>query len=142
MMPSCAAPRICSLRVGRACDMVFAHIARSATAVQGHALAAGPMAGANATNGSLYLWERAGVRVATRPTTPPGPVPVRYGSADMTQVRNPAEHHLTSTVRPPDFDAFWAEIMATAERIPLNPTIDPLAWRSTEAVDVFEIGYD
>jgi cephalosporin-C deacetylase len=60
----------------------------------------------------------------------------------MPQVRNPAEHHPTSTVRPPDFDAFWAEIMATAERIPLNPTIEPLAWRSSEAVDVFEIAYD
>jgi cephalosporin-C deacetylase len=60
----------------------------------------------------------------------------------MTQLRNPTEHHPTSTVRPPDFDAFWAEIMATAERIPLNPTIEPLAWRSSETVDVFEIGYD
>jgi cephalosporin-C deacetylase len=60
----------------------------------------------------------------------------------MTQVRNPAEHHPSSTVRPPDFDAFWAEIMATAQGIPLNPTMAPLAWRSTEAVDVFEIGYD
>jgi cephalosporin-C deacetylase len=60
----------------------------------------------------------------------------------MSQVRNPAEHHPTSTVRPPDFDAFWAETMSAAERIPLNPTIEPLAWRSTEAVDVFEIGYD
>src|SRR5216683_7928660 len=68
--------------------------------------------------------------------------PVRYGSADMPQIRNPAEHHPTSTVRPPDFDAFWAEIMATAERIPLNPAIEPLVWRSTDAVDVFDIAYD
>lgn len=60
----------------------------------------------------------------------------------MTQVRNPAEHHPTTTVRPPDFDAFWAEIMATAERIPLNPTIQPVAWRSTDTVDVFDIAYD
>src|SRR5205085_3537399 len=60
----------------------------------------------------------------------------------MTQPRNPAEHHPTSTVRPPDFDAFWTEIMAAAERIALNPSIEPLAWRSTEQVDVFEIGYD
>jgi cephalosporin-C deacetylase len=32
--------------------------------------------------------------------------------------------------------------MAAAQGIPLNPTIEPVAWRSTETVDVFEIGYD
>ena len=37
-------------------------------------------------------------------------------------MRDPARHHPTSTVRPADFDAFWAEVMAEAARIPLNPT--------------------
>jgi cephalosporin-C deacetylase len=58
------------------------------------------------------------------------------------QLRNPAQHHPTSTVRPADFDAFWAEIMSVADRIPLNPSIQPVASRSTSTVDVFEIGYD
>ena len=49
----------------------------------------------------------------------------------MSQVRNPAEHHPTSTVRPPDFDAFWAEIMAAAEGLPLNPTLELVPLRST-----------
>jgi cephalosporin-C deacetylase len=58
------------------------------------------------------------------------------------QLRDPSQHHPTSTVRPADFDAFWAEIMAASDRIPLNPSIQPLASRSTDTVDVFEIGYD
>jgi cephalosporin-C deacetylase len=60
----------------------------------------------------------------------------------MPQLRNPALNHPTTTVRPPDFDAFWADIMAAAARIPLNPSVEPQAWRSTETVEVFEIGYD
>jgi cephalosporin-C deacetylase len=58
------------------------------------------------------------------------------------QLRDPAQHHPSTTVRPADFDAFWAEIMAAADRIPLNPGILPLTGRSTPSVDVFEIGYD
>jgi cephalosporin-C deacetylase len=60
----------------------------------------------------------------------------------MSEVRNPAERHQTSTVRPADFDAFWAEIMAAAAGIPLNPSIERVALRSTADVEVFEIGYD
>ncbi|MGI9148757.1 MAG: acetylxylan esterase [Chloroflexota bacterium] len=56
--------------------------------------------------------------------------------------RDPAKHHPTTAVRPPDFDAFWAEIMAAADRIPLRASVEAVAARSTSSVDVFEIGYD
>jgi cephalosporin-C deacetylase len=64
----------------------------------------------------------------------------------MTQItqrtRRPAEQSGTSVVRPPDFDAFWAAIMAEANAIPLNPTMEHVPLRSTDEVDVYEIGYD
>jgi cephalosporin-C deacetylase len=60
----------------------------------------------------------------------------------MTRLRNPAEDHHCSTTRPPDFDAFWEDILASAARIPLNASMRPVPLRSTAQVDVFEIGYD
>lgn len=48
----------------------------------------------------------------------------------------------TSVTRPPDFDQFWAEIMAEADAIPLNPSMTHIPMRSTDEVDVYEIGYD
>ncbi len=48
----------------------------------------------------------------------------------------------SSTVRPADFDSFWTDIMATAGRQPLNPSMEPLPERSTDAVEVFDIRYD
>jgi len=59
----------------------------------------------------------------------------------QTQMRDPARHHPTTTVRPPDFDAFWADLLATAEQIPLRPTLEPVAARSTDEVEVLEVGY-
>lgn len=56
--------------------------------------------------------------------------------------RPPAETFRTSVHRPPDFDEFWAEIMATADAIPLNPSLEPVPLRSTGQIEVFEIGYD
>ncbi len=56
--------------------------------------------------------------------------------------RGAAERHETSVVRPDDFDAFWAEAMAEADAISLNPSLVPVAGRSTAEVDVFAIGYD
>lgn len=58
------------------------------------------------------------------------------------EVRKPADMHLTSVVRPPDFEEFWQETMADAGRIPLNPAMSRVAMRSTPEVDVFEIHYD
>ena len=60
----------------------------------------------------------------------------------MAAVRKPAESYGTTTTRPDDFDAFWAAIMAEAAAIPLNPSMEHLPHRSTEQVDVYEIGYD
>jgi cephalosporin-C deacetylase len=57
-------------------------------------------------------------------------------------LRKPPETFGTSTTRPDDFDAFWTAIMAEADTIPLNPTLERVAMRSTPEVDVFEIGYD
>src|SRR5207237_7782602 len=65
-----------------------------------------------------------------------------WGLYTAAVVRDPAANHPTSVRRPADFDAFWADIMATAARIPLGPSVDAIAARSTEAVEVFEIGYD
>jgi cephalosporin-C deacetylase len=48
----------------------------------------------------------------------------------------------TSTVRPADFDSFWADIMATADQLPLNASVEPLPARSTDAVEVFDVRYD
>ncbi len=60
----------------------------------------------------------------------------------MQQVRQPADQYRTTTVRPPDFDQFWAEIMAAAAEIPLRPSLEHVPMRSTDQVDVYEIGYD
>jgi cephalosporin-C deacetylase len=58
------------------------------------------------------------------------------------QPRDPQRNHATSVRRPSDFDSFWADIMATAANVPLNPSMERVAGRSTNTVDVFEIGYD
>lgn len=60
----------------------------------------------------------------------------------MQRVRKPADQYGTKTVRPPDFDRFWAEIMTAAAEIPLNPSLEHVPLRSTDQVDVYEIGYD
>ncbi len=60
----------------------------------------------------------------------------------MQQVRQPADQYRTKTIRPPDFDQFWAEIMAAAAEIPLRPSLEHVPMRSTDQVDVYEIGYD
>jgi len=56
--------------------------------------------------------------------------------------RKPAGQLGTTTVRPPDFDDFWAAIMAEANAIQLNPTMELVPMRSTAEVDVYDIGYD
>lgn len=60
----------------------------------------------------------------------------------QTLVRRPPDLHQTSVHRPPDFDAFWHDIMTEAAGIPLNPAIERVPMRSTPEVDVFEIHYD
>jgi cephalosporin-C deacetylase len=61
----------------------------------------------------------------------------------MLQIgRDPAARHPTSTVRPPDFDAFWKDLLDVANHIPLAATMHAVETRSTDEVNVFEIGYN
>jgi cephalosporin-C deacetylase len=50
--------------------------------------------------------------------------------------------YATSVERPADFDEFWADVMAEANSIPLNATLQHVPLRSTHDVDVYEIHYD
>ncbi|HEX4212587.1 MAG TPA: acetylxylan esterase [Candidatus Dormibacteraeota bacterium] len=58
----------------------------------------------------------------------------------MTSVRDP-EHYELNLARPADFDGFWAEVLAQAGEIPLEPVMEPVPLRSTDDVEVFEIRY-
>lgn len=60
----------------------------------------------------------------------------------MQRSRQPPEEFRTSLTRPPDFDQFWAATMAEADAIPLDPTMQHVALRSDDEVDVYEIHYD
>lgn len=60
----------------------------------------------------------------------------------MQVTRKRPELFGTTTTRPPDFDDFWAAIMAEVNEIPLNPSLKHVPMRSTDDVDVYEIGYD
>lgn len=57
-------------------------------------------------------------------------------------MRLSAEDYGTTTRRPTDFDHFWEEILDQAARIPLNPRLEAIPLRSTEAVETFEATYD
>ena len=56
-------------------------------------------------------------------------------------IRGLAKDHQTSVTRPADFDAFWKAIDAELAATPLDPTMELVPHRSTEAVEVYEIGY-
>jgi cephalosporin-C deacetylase len=43
--------------------------------------------------------------------------------------------------RPDDFDAFWQDVQDELAATPLEPAIEPVPHRSTNAVEVYEIGY-
>ncbi|MGE3270619.1 MAG: acetylxylan esterase [Chloroflexota bacterium] len=60
----------------------------------------------------------------------------------MPRPRPAPDTFKTSLVRPPDFDAFWADILKQADAIPLNASMELVPHRSTDEVEVFEIGYD
>ena len=60
----------------------------------------------------------------------------------MPRPRGSPEAFQTSLTRPPDFDAFWADLLAQADAIPLNASVVPVPHRSTDEVEVFEIAYD
>lgn len=56
--------------------------------------------------------------------------------------RKPPREYKVTLERPADFVQFWAETMAEADAIPLNPTLEHVPLRSTEEVEVYEIHYD
>ena len=60
----------------------------------------------------------------------------------QTQERKPPHEYEVTVERPEDFDGFWADIKREVERIPLEPSMDPVPLRSTEEVETFEIGYN
>ncbi len=52
------------------------------------------------------------------------------------------ENYGSSMVRPGDFDAFWTDVVDSAERIPLNSSVEHSSLRSTPEVDVFDVHFD
>jgi len=56
-------------------------------------------------------------------------------------IRGLARDHQTSVRRPADFDDFWDAIMAELAATPLDPILKLVPHRSTDAVEVYEIGY-
>ncbi len=56
-------------------------------------------------------------------------------------MRGLAQDHRTSVRRPEDFDDFWDAINRDVEAIPLDPAMELVAHRSTDEVEVYEIGY-
>lgn len=60
----------------------------------------------------------------------------------MPRPRGSPDAFKTTLIRPPDFDAFWDAILSQAAAIPLNATAELVSHRSTDDVEVYEIGYD
>lgn len=60
----------------------------------------------------------------------------------MSTIERTPETFVSSVQRPPDFDDFWNQLLAEVAEIPLNPSMDHVPMRSTDEVDVYEIGYD
>ena len=55
--------------------------------------------------------------------------------------RSSPETYAITTAKPADFDAFWAAILAEADAIPLAPSFERSALRSTPEVDVFDVRF-
>lgn len=60
----------------------------------------------------------------------------------MPRPRGSPDAFTTTLTRPADFDEFWADVLAQADAIPLNPSCELVPHRSTDEVEVYEIGYD
>ncbi len=48
----------------------------------------------------------------------------------------------SSAVKPADFDQFWEQTLEETAGTPLNPRLEPDAFRSTDEIEVFEARYD
>ena len=51
------------------------------------------------------------------------------------------EAHVSSAVKPPDFDKFWRDTLAETEAVALEPRLEPLPMRSRDNVEVFDVRY-
>ena len=61
----------------------------------------------------------------------------------QTPMGRPAPHrYVSKVVRPPDFDAFWEDVLAQAALVPMNVKVVPDKLRSADDVDVYEVFYD
>jgi cephalosporin-C deacetylase len=60
----------------------------------------------------------------------------------MSAPERTPETFQTSVKRPSDFDDFWKQLLDEVNEIPLNPSMEHIPMRSTDEVDVYEIGYD
>ncbi len=60
----------------------------------------------------------------------------------MPATERAPEDFVSSVQRPADFDDFWNTLLEDVARIPLNPSMEHVPMRSTDEVDVYEIGYD
>ncbi len=50
-------------------------------------------------------------------------------------------NYQSKTTKPDDFDDFWNDVIARVERVPLDPSVEPDAMRSSDDVAVYQIGY-
>lgn len=55
--------------------------------------------------------------------------------------RSDPERYGTSVTKPEGYDAFWQETWERLQRVPLEPRVEPVALRSTQAVAVYEGHY-
>jgi cephalosporin-C deacetylase len=51
------------------------------------------------------------------------------------------ETYPSSVTRPANFAAFWEGVLAEADALPLAPSFELVDWRSTPAVDVFDVRF-
>lgn len=58
-----------------------------------------------------------------------------------TSTRTDPEHYQVQVARPPDFDGYWSELLASVASVPLEPSLDCDELRSTPEVEVYDIHY-
>ncbi len=58
----------------------------------------------------------------------------------LSSTSNPDRLHVTVR-RPEDFDRFWSDVMDDVARLPLEPSLELVPQRSTDAVDVYDVHY-
>ncbi len=59
----------------------------------------------------------------------------------MTSSTSSPDRLQVTVKRPEDFDRFWSNVMDEVARLPLAPSLQHVAQRSTDAVDVYDLHY-